>query len=177
MTTPGTQTSGLGTSFVRTLVPIVIGPVIARIMPGVDPHDPNVLLVVSAIASYVYYVVVRLLELKAPQVGYLLGIAKAPAYSSAPSPSPDTGEHVEAVVVPDTKTCDVCGTSWTAPPEDCPEGPHEDPQPVDDPAEGDDMDLPPMDDPVEPEVGLEDVPLSLVAPVAPKKRAPRKTQP
>jgi hypothetical protein len=102
MTTPALTSNGLGTSMVRTLVPILIGPVIARFCPGLDPKDPNVLLMVSAVASYLYYVVVRVLELKAPKLGYLLGIAKAPAYSPKESPSPGAGEEVVAVVVPTT---------------------------------------------------------------------------
>ena len=171
MTTPGTQSSGLSTSFIRTLVPIVIGPIIARFTPGLDPHDPNVLLVVSAIASYVYYVVVRLLELKAPQVGYLLGIAKAPAYSSAPSPSPEAGEHIEAVVVPDAAPDEPVAGFETPmpPPADMGEVP---PQPVDEVVD----DTPPLDDPVEP-ADVQDVdpaPMPLVAKTQPKKRAPRK---
>lgn len=102
MTMPSNGTgAGLGTSLVRTLVPIIVGPLVARFLPGFDPSDPNVLLVVSAVASYLYYVVVRVLELKAPQLGYLLGIAKPPVYSAAASPSPAQGEDVVAVVVPD----------------------------------------------------------------------------
>lgn len=96
-----TATPGLGTSLVRTLVPIVVGPLVARYFPGVDIKDPETLLTMSAVISYLYYVVVRILEVKAPQVGYLLGIAKAPAYSPASSPSPAAGEDVVAVVVPE----------------------------------------------------------------------------
>lgn len=88
-------------SFVRTLVPIVVGPLAARFMPGIDPTDPTVLLLVSGVISYLYYVAVRVIEMEFPKMGYFLGIAKAPAYSQHDAPSPGVGEHVEAVVVED----------------------------------------------------------------------------
>lgn len=93
MTTPVGATTGLGPSLVRTLVPILVGPLVTRFFPGLDINDQNTTLVVSAIVSYLYYVLVRVLETKAPSLGYLLGIAKAPAYSpkDAPQPEPPTG--------------------------------------------------------------------------------------
>jgi hypothetical protein len=86
-------------AFVRTLVPIVVGPLVARF--GFDVTDPDTLALVIGVVSYLWWVVVHTVELKWPQFGYLLGIAKAPAYSSEPAPSPGPGEDVEAVVVPD----------------------------------------------------------------------------
>lgn len=84
-------------AFVRTLVPFVVGPLVARL--GFDVTDPNTLAVVTAVAGYLWYVVVHTVELRWPQFGYLLGVAKAPAYSPEPAPSPGPGEELEAVVV------------------------------------------------------------------------------
>jgi len=88
-------------AFVRTLIPIIIGPLVARFAPGVDADDPTVLLLVSAVVSYVYYVGVRYLEAYNPKLGYLLGIAKTPAYSKEDAPSPGQGEAIEAIIVVD----------------------------------------------------------------------------
>lgn len=73
----------LGPSLVRTLVPLIFGPVVTLF--GFDINDPQTNLIVSAVVSYVFYVIVRLLELKAPVLGYLLGVAKAPVYLSPPA--------------------------------------------------------------------------------------------
>lgn len=91
----------LSPALVRTLVPIVIGPLVARFFPGVNVEDPNTLLLVSGAVSYLYYVLIRLCETKYPKLGYLLGIAKAPAYASGPGPSPGTGEHATVFITPD----------------------------------------------------------------------------
>lgn len=98
----------LAPSLVRTLAPLIAGPVIARF--GFDVTDPDTLALATAVFGWLYYVLVRLVETKWPTFGYLLGIAKAPAYSTEPSPSPGPGENVEAVVVPDEgmTLVDVC---------------------------------------------------------------------
>jgi len=93
--------SNLSPSLIRTLVPLITGRILARIMPGIDPNDPNVLLAASAGFAWLYYTVIRVVETKWPKLGWLLGIAKAPAYSPAPAPSPAADENVVAVVVPD----------------------------------------------------------------------------
>ena len=85
-------------AFVRTLVPIVVGPLVARF--GFDVTDPNTLAVVIAVASYLWWVLVHTVEMRWPSFGYLLGVAKAPAYSTAPAPSPGPGQDVTAVVTP-----------------------------------------------------------------------------
>jgi uncharacterized membrane protein YcaP (DUF421 family) len=79
----------LAPSFVRTAVPLIVGPLIARY--GFDADDPTVSVVISAVVSYVYYVIVRVLELKAPTLGYLLGIAKQPTYVTPPAVVIDEG--------------------------------------------------------------------------------------
>lgn len=92
-----TSTAGLGPSLVRTLVPIIIGPVVARL--GINPEDPTVLLLASGTISYLYYVLVRVLETKAPQLGYFLGVAKSPVYSPKSQVSPGPGEALSVEVV------------------------------------------------------------------------------
>lgn len=91
----------LSPALIRTLVPIVVGPLAARFFPGVDIQDPDLLLLTSAVITYVYYVVVRVVEDKFPKAGYFLGIAKRPVYSPEPAPSPGNDERLEAVVVGD----------------------------------------------------------------------------
>lgn len=79
---------------------MVVGPLVAKFVPhGAD--DPDVLLGISGVASYGYWVAVRTLETHFPKAGYLLGIAKTPTYSPLASPSPGRGEDVRAVVVPE----------------------------------------------------------------------------
>ena len=63
--------------------------------------DTNDILVLLPVVSAAFYIVVRALETWKPALGYILGVAKQPAYSPEPSPSPADGEDVEAVVVPD----------------------------------------------------------------------------
>jgi hypothetical protein len=83
-------------AFVRTLVPFLVGYLATRF--GINPDDPSVALLVSALVGYGWYVVTHLVELRYPRFGWLLGIAKAPAYSSAPAPSPDSGEQATVTV-------------------------------------------------------------------------------
>lgn len=139
-------------AFVRTLIPFIVGFLVTKF--GVSSNDPTILLAVNGVVGYLWYVVVHTIELKYPQFGYLLGIPKAPAYSSEPSPSPSSGEHVEAVVVPDVTTPEVSAEFATPmpPPADMGE-------------------VPPVDDPVDTTV---DEPVPSVD-STPKKRAPRKT--
>lgn len=85
MTFPASSSGAvdLAPSFIRTAVPLIVGPLIARY--GFDVDDTSISLIVSAVAAWLYYVVVRVLELKAPRVGYLLGLAKQPTYVSPPA--------------------------------------------------------------------------------------------
>lgn len=73
----------LAPSFVRTAVPLIVGPLLARY--GFQADDPDVVMLLSAGLGWLYYVIVRLCELKAPTLGYLLGIAKSPTYLSPPA--------------------------------------------------------------------------------------------
>lgn len=144
-------------AFVRTLIPIIVGFLVARF--GVDSNDPTTALVVNSVVSYLWYVVVHTIELKYPQFGYLLGIPKAPAYSPADAPSPGPGEHMEAVVVAD------------APDPDAPaEGEFVTPMPP--PADMGDV---PVDDEADvPDVDAAPPVVQPAAKATPKKRAPRK---
>lgn len=73
----------LAPSFVRTAVPLIVGPLLARY--GFSADDPDTLMLLSAGLGWLYYVIVRFCELKAPTLGYLLGIAKAPTYVNPPA--------------------------------------------------------------------------------------------
>lgn len=88
-------------AFIRTLMPFVVGYLATRF--GLDSNDP----LLSAGVGYAFYVIVHFVELHYPQFGWLLGVAKAPAYSTEPAPSPGPGEDVEAVVVPDEGAVEV----------------------------------------------------------------------
>ncbi len=90
-------------AFIRTGTPLVTGPALAIAADELFGLTLNTTqaVVLSSSIGFVYYVVVRYLEEYNPKLGYLLGIAKKPAYSDQPSPSPDTGQAVEAVVTPE----------------------------------------------------------------------------
>lgn len=71
--------SDLLVSIKRTLIPIIVGAVAASFLAGyVDPVALE--RVLSGVISAVYYVVVRLIETKYPQVGILLGDKAQPVY-------------------------------------------------------------------------------------------------
>ncbi len=72
-------------SLIRTYVPILVGQVAAWLaLKGVQLDDATVVAATAALGgllSAVYYLVVRLLEQKFPQLGILLGSAKKPEYT------------------------------------------------------------------------------------------------
>ena len=78
-------------SLIRTIVPIVVGSILGlltRIGLDIDLEGQQALttLIDSAFIG-AYYIVVRLIETKVPQVGWLLGLAKSPdSYSKDPAP-------------------------------------------------------------------------------------------
>lgn len=106
MSTVDNSPPSLSPALIRTLVPILVGPLAARYFPGLDIEDPTFLLLASAVISYSYYVIVRVIEEHYPQFGWLLGLAKRPVYSSAPPVSPDAGETLATVVLPDVDVDD-----------------------------------------------------------------------
>lgn len=74
-------------SQIRTLVPIAVGFVLSLIAReyGIvldEASSAGLVSGLSALASAVYYVVVRLLESKVPAVGWLLGLPVAPSYDN-----------------------------------------------------------------------------------------------
>ena len=74
--------TGVGTSIVRTVVPLVIALLVrAGAKAGLN-LDPGLFLEsVTVIVTTLYYAVVRTLETRvAPAWGWLLGVAKVPAY-------------------------------------------------------------------------------------------------
>lgn len=80
-------------SLVRTLVPIIVGYLVSlAARHGWHLNDDNASALITAGVSFVYYAVVRVLEVHCnEQMGWLLGLAKAPAYSPAepPASAPD----------------------------------------------------------------------------------------
>jgi hypothetical protein len=142
-------------SLVRTGTPMVAGSIlvgIARAL-GLDLTVDQAMAVLPVV-MFLYYAAGRALETWNPSLGYVLGMAKAPAYSSEPSPSPGTDEHLETVVVPDAPAPD---------PEPDPQLEPDSEPPVD------------MEDPVLGNVEpLVSVPAKKAAKKAPAKRAPAK---
>jgi hypothetical protein len=80
---PNRLTSGVGTSVVRTLVPVVVGSVLAALASvGLDLPEGLVTEVVATVIITLYYAGVRLLEENvSPVWGWLLGVAKVPQYN------------------------------------------------------------------------------------------------
>jgi len=71
-------------SIKRTLVPIVVGAVAASFL-GEYVDLASLERVLSGIISAVYYLVVRFLETKNPEVGILLGSKAQPTYEAPPA--------------------------------------------------------------------------------------------
>lgn len=76
-------------SLVRTIVPIIVGAVFTWLASyGIEvPEDGQMGLTAFLFAFFtgIYYLIVRLLEERYPQVGILLGFAKSPdSYSKGP---------------------------------------------------------------------------------------------
>lgn len=69
-------------SLIRTIVPVVAGAVIswlAMVNLNIDTEGQTALAsLLTALLTGGYYIVVRLIETKVPQVGWLLGLAKTP---------------------------------------------------------------------------------------------------
>jgi mannose/fructose/N-acetylgalactosamine-specific phosphotransferase system component IID len=84
---PNRVVSGVGTSIVRTLVPVVVGSILAALASvGLDLPEGLVTEVVAAVIITLYYAAVRLLEENfSPAWGWLLGVAKVPQYNETGS--------------------------------------------------------------------------------------------
>lgn len=89
MTTPTTQIS---TSLIRTIVPMIVGWLLAQLAIRGLNIDPGLIeqLVTWGITS-AYYVAVRIFETHvAPRLGWLLGLPKQPTYDAKAAPSEDS---------------------------------------------------------------------------------------
>ena len=77
-------------SLIRTIVPVAAGAVIswlALINLDIDAEGQTALsALLTAALTGAYYIVVRLIETKVPQVGWLLGLAKSPDSYSQDEP-------------------------------------------------------------------------------------------
>lgn len=84
------------TSLIRTLVPLLVGTIVAwSTKLGVPMAEADVATLVNGLVSFgvaaLYYLVARLLEMFASsKFGWLLGFAKAPAYQVKPAIPPAT---------------------------------------------------------------------------------------
>lgn len=78
--------AGIGTSIVRTLVPLIVGALIgAAAKVGLDLDDGAIASAVTVIVTTGYYALVRVLETGiGPAWGWLLGVAKPPQYETPP---------------------------------------------------------------------------------------------
>jgi hypothetical protein len=85
------DTSNLLPSLVRTFIPLVVG-VLSSL--GFDSDEQNTSVLVTAGAAFLFYAVVRFLEVYAgPKWGYILGIAKSPGYASHTPAAAPVGRH------------------------------------------------------------------------------------
>lgn len=85
-------------SLIRTWVPVGIGVVIAWLSAKVGfvlDESSQVGLTAGATGFTIalYYAIVRWAEVKFPQIGWLLGLAKAPGYSTQDPPAPSPGPN------------------------------------------------------------------------------------
>lgn len=95
-----TQQPGFVPSLIRTYSPIAVGAVVTFLARkwGIlidEQTSADLTLALGGLAMALYYTLVRIIEQKVPQLGWLIGLAKAPAYSPAPAAQP------EPTVVPD----------------------------------------------------------------------------
>ena len=84
------------TSLIRTIVPVVVGAVLSALARrGLDIDQAEVTAWLTPLVISGYYSLARLAEIKLPQLGWLLGVPKAPGYAAAsappaqPSPGPN----------------------------------------------------------------------------------------
>ena len=88
-------------AYARTGAPIAAGPIIVSIAKvfGLDLSADQTL-VILPVVMFLYYCFGRALEAYNPKLGWVLGIAKQPAYSKEDAPAPEKGEELVAVSVP-----------------------------------------------------------------------------
>lgn len=80
----------LVTSIIRTWCALLIGALASWLAKyGVDLDVETTSIVVGGLVTGVLYALVRIVELRWPAVGILLGIRKAPSYTPAPAADPN----------------------------------------------------------------------------------------
>jgi hypothetical protein len=88
----------LVTSWIRSVVPMIVGAALSWIAlrTGIvidEASQAGLVTAFTGLLSGLYYILVRWLETKFPQVGWLLGLPKQPGYVDAsvppPQPAPD----------------------------------------------------------------------------------------
>lgn len=82
------MTGTLGTSYVRTFLPYLVGYLVSVLARhGLDINDDNAAALITLVVGSAYYAVVRFLEVFAgPKWGYVLGVAKSPGYAPGSPP-------------------------------------------------------------------------------------------
>lgn len=105
-------------SFVRTVTPTLVGALSAWLVSlGITLPDEAYTALISflfVVFTGLYYLVVRLLEERFPQVGILLGIAKSPdSYSNGPGVAVTSkiGNEVNITVTPSDEPTVITGTT------------------------------------------------------------------
>lgn len=81
----------LGTSVIRTIVPILAGWIVVLVLKfGFEVNPGEVQAAIYPIVAAAYYLAARWLERKWPVFGWLLGSPKTPTYdgTTPPAPSP-----------------------------------------------------------------------------------------
>lgn len=75
--------TGLTTSFIRTLVPMLVGLLGSFLTrQGMEINDDFLAAGLTVVIGWLYYVVARFLEVYGnSKWGYILGVAKAPGYT------------------------------------------------------------------------------------------------
>ena len=69
------------TAIVRTVVPFITAAIVAWLAErGLDADTESISAMVIAVGGSLWYTVIRVLERKWPQVGWLLGSPKIPTY-------------------------------------------------------------------------------------------------
>lgn len=72
-------------SWIRTIVPVVVGVVVAWVQPfGIEVDTTEAVTVLTAVATAVYYTLARMIESKFPKWGFLLGVPREPIYAKGP---------------------------------------------------------------------------------------------
>lgn len=75
-------------SWIRTMVPVVVGAVVVWLQPlGLNIDSTAAASVVLPVVIAVYYTAVRFLEKHWSKFGWLLGYAKQPVYAEGPVPA------------------------------------------------------------------------------------------